>query len=297
MVDFPRLPNGDKPVWDGRNFRMSDRNASVITYSSNLDGWDDDLTELHEAEAGDGQHPIDIASRNNVLQTLKKFGFPSTGCLLEVGCSSGFMLRDLKREFPKAQIVGSDILTRALERLAETLPGVPLLQMDLVDCPLAEGQYDAVVAINVLEHIENDVTALQQIARVLKPGGLAIIEVPQGPGLYDYYDHYLRHFRRYDKSELVAKIKQSGLKVEKIGFIGFFIFLPFMVVKKLNRLRYGTHGEKSTNIQKMVRNQIQNTFHSRVLAWALQADQVLGNFFGFPIGIRCVTVARKPRQT
>lgn len=294
MINFPVLPSGENPVWDGACFQLGERSLRVLAYSWNFAGWDDELTELHEAEAGDGRHPIDVASRNAVVDALRLYGFPTDGAVIEVGCSSGFLLQDLRQEFPHAEIVGADIVVKPLERLAESLPGVPLVQMDLLQCPLGERQFDAVVAVNVLEHIEDDRAALEKMAGILKPGGILVLEVPQGPDLYDYYDTYLRHFRRYSKKDLLAKIAASGLQLQKIDFLGFVPYLPFWVVKKLNRLRFGLRGEKSFNIEKMVRDQIKATARSRALDFAFAIDKVLSRKFSFPQGIRCVAVSRAP---
>lgn len=117
MIEFPLLPSGEKPIWDGKVFRIGDRVTRVLAYSTNFAGWDDNLTELHEIEAGDGAHPIDVASRISALNSIQDAGFPQDGSILEVGCSSGFLLRDIKKAFPQANIVGADIVVKPLERL------------------------------------------------------------------------------------------------------------------------------------------------------------------------------------
>jgi SAM-dependent methyltransferase len=293
MIDYPPVPTGEKPTWNGECFQLGMRSARVLRYSSNLDGWDDDLTGLHEDEAGDGQHPIDVASRNMAVDSLRRHSLPGNGTVLEIGCSSGFLLRDLRRAFPHAEIVGADTVAGALERLGESLPGVPLVQMDLLQCPLRERQFDAVVALNVLEHIENDEAALKKMAGLLKPGGILVLEVPHGPNLYDYFDAYLRHCRRYSKQELLAKIASSGLKLRRIGFLGFIPYLPFWATKKLNRLRFGVRGERSPTIELMVRDRIKVTAKSKILDFAFLVEAALVNKIPFPFGIRCTAVARQ----
>lgn len=271
---------------------MGERSTRVLVYSSNVAGWDDSLTELHEAETGDGRHPIDVASRNVAVFSLRRYGFPFNGSVLEIGCSSGFLLQDLKKEFPQAEIVGADIILKPLERLGELLPRVPLLQMDLLQCPLKEQQFDAVVALNVLEHIEDDMKALKNMARLLKPGGILILEVPQGPNLYDYYDFHLRHFRRYSKNELLVKIVASGLQLQQINFLGFIPYLSFFFVKKLNRLRFGAHGANFPEIDEKVRKEIKVTAKSKILEFAFSVERVLAQRISLPAGIRCTAVAK-----
>lgn len=293
-MNWPTSLSGGKVVWDGNAFSTRAGRTRVLSCSADLTGWDDDLTDLHEIEAGLGTHPIDRASRRNAIEMLRAMGIGENGAILEVGCSSGFLLKDLLRAFPDAEIVGADTIRTALERVGATLPGVPLLQMDLLSCPLPGGQFDAVVALNVLEHIEDDSRGISQIARLLKPGGIFVVEVPQGAGLYDSYDSLLRHFRRYSQAELLAKIRDAGLNVEKATSLGFLSFLPFYIVKKISRLRYGVRGEKSRDRESIVRAQIRKTSRNVVLevAFAIEARvRPLGRFLP---GIRCTAAARKP---
>jgi 2-polyprenyl-3-methyl-5-hydroxy-6-metoxy-1,4-benzoquinol methylase len=293
MIDFPALPSGEKPVWDGERFQLGTRSLRVVAYSSNFEGWDDTLTDLHEIEAGDGQHPIDRASRRTALDALRRYGFPADGAVLEIGCSSGFFLQDLKREFPHAEVVGADIVVEPLKRLGDSLAGIPLLQFDLLQSPLRGTQFDAVVALNVLEHIQDDQAALERMKGLLKPGGILFLEVPQGPDLYDYFDAYLRHFRRYDKKSLVAKIASARLQLLKIDFLGSVSYPPFWVIKKLNRLRFGLRGERSVSIEKLVRKQIKDTAKSKILEWTFSVEKALVQKIPVPFGIRCTVVARR----
>jgi SAM-dependent methyltransferase len=294
MIEFPVLSSGEQPVWDGEKFLVGGRSLRMLSYSTNPAGWDDDLTDLHEIEAGNGTHPIDVASRASAIKSIRDAGFTGQGSILEIGCSSGFLLHELKEAFPTAEIVGADIVVTPLERLGSALRAVPLIQMDLLCCPLDEGQFDVVVALNVLEHIEDDRLALRQMARLLKPGGTLILEVPQGPGLYDYYDAFLRHSRRYTKKELLDKIRDVGLTVHCSGAVGFVVFPSFYLVKKLNRLRYGVRGERTPNLEQMVRRQIKRTSTNRFLDFVFALESKLTALCRIAPGIRCTVTARKP---
>jgi hypothetical protein len=68
----------------------------------------------------------------------------------------------------------------------------------------------------VLEHIEDDATGLANISSALIPGGVAIVLVPQDPGLYGTLDEELGHYRRYSEAELRAKMEAAGLTVEQV---------------------------------------------------------------------------------
>jgi ubiquinone/menaquinone biosynthesis C-methylase UbiE len=131
----------------------------VLEYELGQSGWTDGLTAFHEETAQDN-HYIDRASRRHTLNELRRWLTMSSPVVIDVGCSSGFMLRSLQKDFPDAILVGADYVRGPLEALARDLSGVPLLQFDLTTCPIPDQSVHGVVLLNVLEHIERDEAAL-----------------------------------------------------------------------------------------------------------------------------------------
>ncbi|MGA8026298.1 MAG: glycosyltransferase [Bryobacteraceae bacterium] len=78
------------------------------------------------------------------------------------------------------------------------------------------GRVDTVVCLNVLEHIEEDVTGLQNIYSALTPGGRAVILVPQGASAFGTFDEVLGHLRRYSSAELTQKMAAAGFRIDHI---------------------------------------------------------------------------------
>jgi SAM-dependent methyltransferase len=87
----------------------------------------------------------------------------------------------------------------------------------------------------VLEHIDNDFKALQEIQRILRPGGLAHIEVPADPPSFDLYDEVLMHFRRYRLGDLTTKAREAGFAILKATHLGFFVYPLFKMGKRRNQ--------------------------------------------------------------
>lgn len=282
--DTPPTKAGERaPQWDGLNFVTDDQHTPVLEYSENFAGWSDDLTALHEEAAGDG-HPVDLASRNDALMQIEKIALPDQAVIMEIGCSSGYLLHDLAQRFPKAVLVGADVVKEPLYKLAKKLPGVPLLRFDLLKCPIPDNSVDILVMLNVLEHIEHDLDALKKAHNLLKPGGALIIEVPAGPALYDSYDAELQHFRRYSPSELQNKLTQAGFSVVRKSHLGFILFPAFAAVKLLNKWRH----KKNTTI---VRQQAANTSGSGLVKWAMTLESKYLSTLQLPCGIRCLMTA------
>ena len=207
-------------------------------------------------------------------------------------CSSGFVIGEICSALPRAAVVGSDYILSSLEKLAARLPGVPLLQFDLRHCPLPDACVDAVTSLNVLEHIDDDAQALREIARILRPGGLAHIEVPAGPSCYDFYDELLMHHRRYRLSELLAKAQEAGFTVERATHLGCLIYPAFWFFKK--RRQWLSSRLSEAEKQGIVARNIRVTGKSALLSCALRIEAGLSRLLNFPFGIRCVAALRKP---
>lgn len=275
------------PKWDGQNFVFGDQRTPVLEYSENFAGWSDDLTVLHEEAAGDS-HPIDLASRNDAVAQVKKIMPSAQAVIMEIGCSSGFLIRDLAKAFPEAVIVGADVVKQPLYRLAKTLPNIPLIRFDLLQCPLPDQSVDVLIMLNVLEHIQSDVEALEKAFNLLKPGGVLIIEVPAGPSLYDSYDAELQHFRRYSDLDLQTKLVQSGFIIRRRSHLGFILFPAFAVVKLLNK--WLTSRKKTL----VVRKRASNTSTSRLVRIAMKLESKILVNFQLPFGIRALITAQRP---
>ena len=78
------------------------------------------------------------------------------------------------------------------------------------------GAFDSVVCLNVVEHVEDDLGALRNIFSALKPGGRAMILVPQDQKAYGTLDEVLGHYRRYSEAQLRARMETAGFEVERI---------------------------------------------------------------------------------
>jgi SAM-dependent methyltransferase len=98
--------------------------------------------------------------------------------------------------------------------------------------PLRERTFDAVVASDVLEHIEDDGAAAREIARVLRPGGIFVFSVPAHPWLWSAHDVALWHQRRYRRRELVALLRGAGLEPRWLTYWNTVLF-PVVAARRV----------------------------------------------------------------
>lgn len=140
--------------------------------------------------------------------------------VLELGAGIGNLSRHLCRM--RRRYVASDIDLQHLARLRNRFqdrPGFEIRTCNLEtvdDFRVFAGQMDSVVCLNVLEHVREDVAGLRNIHSALRPGGTAIVLVPQDQAIYGSLDRVLGHFRRYSKEELKGKMEQAGFQVDRI---------------------------------------------------------------------------------
>lgn len=297
MFPFPPV-NNIQPTWTGHGFQLGNANAPVLSYGDNQSGWSDDLTLLHEDNAGT-THFIDLASRAHALSEMRN-GLPSTSqsVIMDIGCSSGFMLREYRDNLPGVLIMGSDVVRGPLERLAREIPDIPLLHFDLVQCPLPDASLDGISMLNVFEHIQDDLSALKQVYRILKPGGVAVIEVPSGPDLFDSYDRTLMHYRRYNLRDLVKMARLTGFQVVKQSHLGVFLYPGFWLVKKKNRLLDALRPEHSIEErarkdEAVISQEIRTTGGNPLFRWLMNQELHLGEHISYPFGIRCLLTLKK----
>jgi ubiquinone/menaquinone biosynthesis C-methylase UbiE len=171
-------------------------------------------------------------ARNRLLQDLSRRWFSNAQTVLEVGCGTGYVLAGLRKILPNARLAGSEIYANGLEYAAKRLgDAVDLYQMDARAIPFS-AEFDLIAACDVLEHIEADESVLSEMHRALKPGGGALLTVPQHPFLWNRWDEIAFHKRRYRRNELQEKCSRAGFRiVAQTSFVS--TLLPLMAAQRL----------------------------------------------------------------
>jgi SAM-dependent methyltransferase len=148
--------------------------------------------------------------------------------ILDFGCGTGGNLRAYSSF---GSVFGLEPDFGAL-RLAARRGGALLSRGSGIELPFQSDAFDVVVASDVLEHIENDRAAAQEISRVLRPDGAFIFSVPAHPWLFGPHDQALMHRRRYLQRELRGTIENAGLRVVRLSYWNSTMF-PFFCAQRL----------------------------------------------------------------
>lgn len=120
-----------------------------------------------------------------------------------------------------------------------------IIRADVHDLPFTAKSFDAVIALDALEHFKDDIAVLKEISRVLKDSGLLIITTPALNILWSQHDEAFCHLRRYSKSALNNKLKEAGFNIEFFSYWLCFIFLPVLIFRKCRDLIRLLRGNNS----------------------------------------------------
>ncbi|GAA3128799.1 MULTISPECIES: class I SAM-dependent methyltransferase [Nonomuraea] len=144
------------------------------------------------------------------LRRLARLGRP--GRALDVGAAGGGNTRVLADAGWAA--TATDMCPEAVESARER--GLDAVRADARALPFLPGSMDLVTAFDVLEHVREDDLVAAEIARVLAPGGHALIAVPCDMALWSAHDEAVGHVRRYDRDTLTVVVEKAGLTVERV---------------------------------------------------------------------------------
>lgn len=169
-----------------------------------LERWTFDAEERHWWYRG---------RRRVLAAVLDGLALRSDAQILDAGCGSGRNMADLAR---RGTVSGVELAASSLERARAR--GVGDVRAGSLEEPLpfdAAG-FDLAVALDVLEHLRDDAPAWRELARVVAPGGLLVVTVPQYAWLWGEHDVVSHHHRRYTRALLVARAAQAGWTAERL---------------------------------------------------------------------------------
>jgi SAM-dependent methyltransferase len=199
--------------------------------------------------------------------------------ILDVGCGTGGNL-SLLSQYGDAE--GVDVSPDALDFCrARGLENVKLGAAE--ELPYEQGRFDLVTALDVVEHLDDDVAGLREIRRVLKPDGRLLIFVPTFMFLWGVQDDVSHHRRRYRLPELQRVVEKAGFEVERATYANITFFLPILLGRKLMSLT-GMRTDSENNINVSALNGI--------FGWIFGAESRVLRYLNFPFGVSGLCVAR-----
>lgn len=153
--------------------------------------------------------------------------------ILNIGCSTGRSSEYLS-EFGKVTSIEYDEFCC---EFAREKTGLEIIHGSITELPFSVEKFDLVCAFDVIEHVEDDQLAVNEMKRVLKENGIIFITVPAFMSLWSHHDEINQHFRRYKLNEVnrLFKFDKKGKTIFS-SYFNFFLFLPIYLFRKLSNL-------------------------------------------------------------
>jgi SAM-dependent methyltransferase len=222
-----------------------------------------------------------VGRRQLVLQELARRGGPNAGPILDLGCGTGGMLPHLQRF---GSVVGLDSADEAARGCRQRL--VPFALGWGSRLPFRDGAMGTVAALDVIEHVADDLGVLREMYRVLRPGGLLLITVPAYQFLWSQHDVFNHHQRRYGRRGLRSVIAAAGFEIEKLSYFNTFLF-PAAVARKAS-MRFNRQDGPASHLDDV------SPPVNAVLKRILDAERPLVQRWNFPFGASLICAARRP---
>jgi SAM-dependent methyltransferase len=199
--------------------------------------------------------------------------------ILDVGCGTGANLLMLSK-YGDAE--GVDVSEDALAFCRER--GLENVKLGAAEkLPYDDATFDLVTALDVVEHLDDDLGGLREMRRVLRPGGRVLLFVPTFMFLWGVQDDVSNHRRRYRLPEFRRVLEQAGFEIERTTYANITFFLPILLARKLMRVT-GIKAESENNINVSALN--------GVLGKLFGAESVVLRYMNIPFGVSGLCVAR-----
>jgi len=199
--------------------------------------------------------------------------------ILDVGCGTGANLEMLS-EFGMAE--GVDVSDEALDFCKSK--GLEVHKGEAEELPFADGEFDVATALDVVEHLDDDIAGLREMHRVTREGGKLLVFVPAFMWLWGVQDDISNHRIRYTKKQIVERIEKAGFEIERATYANITFFVPILLGRLFMKLT-GLKPESENNINVSALNGFLGAFFSAERFWLKKAP--------FPFGVSIIVTARK----
>ena len=224
-----------------------------------------------------------VVRRKLLKSILSSVKFQKNSITLDIGCGTGSNLRALVSAGLDAIGLDRSIYALTLIRSKEKFP---LLVGDLNDLPIKTKSIGLIIAMDILEHLDDDAKGIIESYRVLKEDGMLILTVPAFRFLRGVQDRVTGHKRRYTKKEIVNRLKEAGFDILKSSYFNFFLFFPILIGRRLIKF-FGVRIESENKINFPLIN-----FFLKVI---FSLELPILKYASFPFGVSILCIAKKKR--
>ncbi len=219
-----------------------------------------------------------FVARRRILLSLLEHELPDTANLdvLDAGCGGGATMESLRRH---GRVRGMELSEKAVAYNREY--GRDVVGGSIEELPFDDASFDLVLALDVIEHVRHDSRALEELHRVLRPGGALLVTVPALDMLWSAHDVANGHYRRYTTGALRGRVEAAGFEITTLTYFNTFLFPVILAARKL-------HNSSGSDV-----SEVPGPLNA-LLARVFSLEARLLRWMKLPIGVSALCFARKP---
>lgn len=237
--------------------------------------------EFDKMRALEGSHWWFRGRRYLLQRLVRKLGLQNA-LILDAGCGTGFASRELAAA---GKVTSLDATEAAL---GPDFKGDACIA-DIRETPFPDGTFDLIVAMDLLEHLEDDRPALEEMYRICKPRGTLFVTVPAFQRLFSSHDKALGHYRRYSAADLRKSVRACGFEILKLSYIVTAVF-PIAAVYRAVRWKRASEDCGTTDLFP-----VPEPFNA-FLSFLMLLESWLVWHIRLPFGLTAFVLAVKPRS-
>ena len=222
-----------------------------------------------------------VVRRKLLKSILSSIQVPANSLTLDIGCGTGSNLRALVSAGLHG--IGLDRSIYALH-LVRSKGEFPLLAGDLNNLPFKTNSVGLIIAMDIFEHLVDDVVGISESYRVLNNGGILILTVPAFRSLRGIQDVVTGHQRRYSKREITNKLKERGFAILRSSYFNFFLFFPILIARRMIYI---------LGIKIRTENELNSPLINFFLKIFFSVEVYTLKYFSFPLGVSIFCIAKK----
>jgi SAM-dependent methyltransferase len=172
--------------------------------------------------------------RSVIREAVRSLGLPAAARILDAGCGSGRNMVDLASF---GEVTGLELSEASVERARRRHVGEVVAGSLSERLPFPDASFDLALALDVLEHLDDDRPALRELRRVVRPTGRLLITVPAYQWLWSSHDEVNHHHRRYTRATLLAAAAETGWAPVRTTHFNSLLLPAAVVYRALDRVR------------------------------------------------------------